>query len=454
MHVKQEVTFFCVAVLALAALTVSLSVVSAATSCTVAAGKAALSVGDTEGTSARVLIAGDGTGSFTDATSVLINCNVENVIPAPLEKSVKARLTLSQSTLAFRADCYYPLPEVDTTYTVGATVLPDNVPCVQAVGRDRVKVIGVGKATNVTQPECGISNAKVCTEGLKCKVPYVHDGYGKCTACPIGTTYKEEKCVKDGGSVGEGGGASGGGTDDTRGLLCLDGSKPVKGKCPPRKGQECGEGFVYDGFNKVCVEKGKVPPSCPEGSVYDEKKEKCVKKQKPVKEDDDIPKLPEDEEQVVITLTKKYTFIGVPFDDAELVSNTCENVKYYTYNRGENAFVKSELNAFLEGEFEGKGITAKISGSEECKLVFRGNYKEGQKFSLKKEWNFISPQTRSFMNPKNRESDCTFLSPFVYHEGKYHKEKVMKPGRGYLVKVKSDCTLSTKDYLDLPELPS
>ncbi|MBM3232651.1 hypothetical protein FJZ18_00595 [Candidatus Pacearchaeota archaeon] len=422
-------------ILFLLSILISLSVVSftsAAVSCDVAVSRTTVLPTDftEQQKTARTLVFGEALGQFSETSvpSVMVDCNAKNIEPKPLEKNVKARVTYSATSLSYRADCYYPRPKIDTTYTVGATLLPDSVPCVLSVESGTITTPGSGQEDQKTTPiECGIAGAKVCESGYKCKHPAVPDGYGKCTTCPQGTTPKDGKCVGDSkGDIKKGG-------EDTSGLVCLDGSKPVNGKCPERKKMEkdCGDRFVYDSFNGVCIETGKKVP--------------------PPKKDDDLPQLPEDEETLTIILKNKYTFIGIPFESAELVSSTCTESVSYAYDAQKNSFIK--FDSTEPDDYVGRGLLVKIPSGESCKITFKGTFNEEQTFALKKGWNLISPQTRAFEDIKNRKSDCSFLSPFVGLDGKYFKEKTMKPGSGYLVKVKSDCTLSTKNALDLPRLP-
>lgn len=235
----------------------SLSNVSALASCDVAVSRTTVLPTDftDQQKTARTLVFGEAIGKFSESESpiVMVDCNVKNVEPKPIEKNVKARVTYSATSLSYRADCYYPRPGKDTTYTVGANLLPDGVPCVLSVDSGTITTPGSGGEDMKTTPsECGIAGAKVCESGDKCKYPAIPDGYGKCTVCPEGTSPKDEKCVG-------GAGDSKKSEEDKSGLVCLDGNEPVNGKCIEKKvNKDCGEGFVYDSFNGVCIEKGRV----------------------------------------------------------------------------------------------------------------------------------------------------------------------------------------------------
>ncbi|MEK6825805.1 MAG: hypothetical protein AABY00_03390 [Nanoarchaeota archaeon] len=424
---------------------ISLSFVNAGTSCDVAVGVAYVLKSDftDQQSTARVLVHGEAQGSFSETTSVYVDCNVNGVEPRPLEKTVKARLTLSSSTLAYSTNCYYPKPEKDTQYSVSAKV--DGTECTRSVDLGSVTTPGFGMPSgNLTQPICGKAGEKECTSGDRCKSGFVPDGYGKCTTCPAGTTLSNGKCVGT-----ESKKEIPGEKRDTSGLVCLDGSKPMNGACPDRK-KGCPEGSIEDTFTGQCYEDpyNNRPVVCVDGQII--VNGKCVKKVGD--ENIDLPQLPEDEETFTITLRNKYTFIGIPFEDGKVISSTCTNSVAYAHDQQKNSFVIMDSTDILS--YVGKGILAKIPSGTECKIVFSGSFSDEQSFDLKKGWNLISPQTRAYENEKNRKSDCTFTSPFVGLDGKYYKSKVMKPGAGYLVKVKEACTLSTKDALDLPRLPS
>ena len=90
----------------------SFSFVNATTSCDVAVGTTRVLQSDftDQQSTARVLVHGEGTGSFTESTTASVDCNINGIEPKPLEKIVKARLTLSSTTLAYSANCYYPKP--------------------------------------------------------------------------------------------------------------------------------------------------------------------------------------------------------------------------------------------------------------------------------------------------------------------------------------------------------
>ena len=454
---KKRGTVF--GVIALLVLVFVSGFVVAATSCDVAAGTTHLISSDftNQQSTARVLVHGEASGLFTDSTTAYVDCNVNNVEPKPLEKTVKARLTLSSTSLAYRADCYYLRPEKDTIYTVGASV--DGVPCVRSVDLGTISAPSSGKPVeNVNVPSCGHAGEKECTSGDKCSTEFVPDGYGRCTSCPAETTAKEGKCVGKEEINDEKTNTK----EDTSGLVCLDGSKPLNGECPARK-KGCPEGSIEDTFTGQCYEDQKQnrPVSCAEGTVYDKAKKECTAVKNGKKENtNDLPKLPEDdddkEQTVTISITKKFTFIGVPFGKVTDVTRTCYFAKYYFYDKERNSFIRSTLEPeLISPSLWGRGILVKNSENDECTITFKGHFKESQSIALRKGWNFISAQTRAFMNQKNIKGDCSFLSPFVRYEGKYFKEKTMKLGAGYFVKVKSDCTLKSIAELEdeLPQFP-
>lgn len=439
--------------------------ISSAVSCTVAASRTVILESDfiNEQGTARTLVYGEAAGSFGSAQpEVIFDCNADNIEPKPLEKNVKARVTYSEYALSYRGDCYYPRPEKDTTYAIRGKV--NGVECVYAVDLGSVKTPGSGKpSANLTLPECGKAGQKECAAGDKCKTGFVQDGYGKCTTCPSGTTIKEGRCVGDQDTKNG---------EDTSGLLCLDGSKPVNGECHARK-KGCPEGSIEDTFTGQCYEDPHTvrPVNCPEEKVYNTAKKECVIEVKKCpagktynsrkgecvgKENgDDLPRLPVEEEIFTITLTKKFTSIGMPFpnENSKIVENTCDDMKGYYYDKESNAFAPAETNKWGEA-YQGRGILVKLSG-DKCTIKFKGMSLAKQSFSLKKGWNFISPQTKAFQTEKNIKGNCSFLTPFVRHEGYYIKEKTMNQGMGYFVKVKSDCTLSATGSTDdeLPALP-
>ncbi len=98
----------------------------------------------------RVIVSGEASGSgFNADTRTQINCNSGNAKPAPLNTLVEAgKSAYTSSSLPYRGYCEYPPVTSDTTYSIGATLLPHNVPC-KANGPLEVKIegSGAGKAT-------------------------------------------------------------------------------------------------------------------------------------------------------------------------------------------------------------------------------------------------------------------------------------------------------------------
>ncbi len=446
---KGGVTF---SLLVLGLIIILSSSVNAATSCDVLASRNTLIEADfydTQGT-ARSLVLGEAKGSFSDDTSVEIDCNVENVQPAPVQRYVKARLTFTQSTLSYRVDCFYPRPKVDTTYIVGARVLPENVSCVRAIGKSTVTTPGSGeedkKTTLIT---CGIVGAKICDGVEKCKAPAVYDGYGSCTACPSGTKNSQGRCInnneiEDDPALGK--------------LVCLEGETAVDGKCvvTTRLEPSCPEKFTFDSKSKLCIEAGKkVDPTCPEKYTFNKDKGICVKKVKDTKEHPEEPEEPiaPTDADFVIDVRKKTAYIGIPFSNSEVIEHTCTNAKTYWYDGVKKKYVRITKEN-LE-DFAGKGIL--IQSKSACKLAFDGTYDDEQTLNLIKGWNFVSAQTEAFFEKKNIETDCTFKSIYSHHPetGKKitEKEPLLKPGLGYWIKVKKTCTLSASLDGDVPAAP-
>lgn len=419
-------------ILAFLSLVFVTNLVAAATSCDVAASRNTvlpMDFTETQGT-ARSLVFGEGQGSFNDATIVEIDCNVKNVKPEPVNKYVKARIIFTQSTLSYRGDCFYPRPMNDTTYAVGARILPENVGCVRSVQGGTVTTPGSGREEKKTTPvECGIVGSKVC-EGLeKCKEPAVHDGYGSCTACPDGTKYSQGRCIKsdekEGPALGK--------------LVCLEGEVEVNGKC---------------------IVQTRVEPDCPEGYTYNKNKGICVQKmtneKKEDPEDPDEPEGPSEDADFVIGVRKKAAYIGIPFLNAELVESTCERAKFYTYNSKKKKYVRLTIDEeFGVDQYGGQGIL--VQSKTPCTIAVDGEYEDEQTIELIKGWNFVSVQTEAFMKAENIEHECSFKSIYSHHHenGKKIKEKqpLMKPGVGYWIKVKNSCTLSASSEGDIPMLP-
>lgn len=372
-----------------------------------------------EGNTARTLVSGDAVGTFTENTYIMIDCNVNNVLPAPLEKNVKARLTYSSTTLAYRGYCHYPKPEVETRYDIGATLYPNNQACISASEKGHVNVQGFGKPPeNVTKQECGVVGAWECIEGAKCKSPAVSDGYGKCSSCPPKTKYRDGKCIS---------------TEE---------QKEVATKPNPYEKPICPADMKWNN--------GECTSIIQEGTkAYGETN---------LKENDSIPNLPEDEDIFELKLEKGWNLIGLPFTKSIFVSTTCDssgNYKSYTYNSEEKKYKKVPVSELLKGlkKFEGQGIWFK--SYSECVIKFRGDYSDSQSIQLFSGWNLISVQNNEFKDTNKFGEECKLSAIWNYDASakKYLKSKSFEAGKGYWVKSKENCILTANGEDTPPSAP-
>ncbi len=119
-------------------LLIGLNAVTAASSCDIMLSPSTLMDSDftQQQNTAKVVVFGSATGSFSSSTKVTINCNSNNAKPEPLSKMNDARLTLSASELAYSGACYYPksTSSSGTEYMITATVSDPYIPCLQSTG--------------------------------------------------------------------------------------------------------------------------------------------------------------------------------------------------------------------------------------------------------------------------------------------------------------------------------
>lgn len=149
-----------------------------------------------------------------------------------------------------------------------------------------------------------------------------------------------------------------------------------------------------------------------------------------------------------VEINKGWNLVSVPFENTQLDSSTCERETYYYYKLGE--YAKNRLSEF--GLDILSGFWFKSDGA--CTLKFKGEpyYSTDVSKYLYEGWNQIGA-------PRNSVSwedsyGCTVKSgPYSYDtkNKKWEKASVLEPGKGYFVKMASDCKLTFEDFPPLPE---
>lgn len=355
-----------------------------------------------EGKSARVTVFGEANGeNFNYDTKVIVDCNINNNQPRPLEKYVTARIiAFTQSTLAYSSYCYYPQSASDVEYKIGAVLMPNNFQCINtdespifSKGNNLIKPTPVINPNPVITPPpmqtvtCGSAYQNPCNG--KCNEPYVINSDGKCSAC-----LKDEK--------------------------------------------------YSEGICKTVINK-------------DEEKDKI---KTPTKSFDDQNKFEIDTSQASKELRFgidwKWSLIGVPYGEISSVDNSCLS-KIYSYDKTSGKYQK--VTDLKDKNLIGKGLWAKRSttGVGGCTLKYTGSFLSSQIINLKKGWNLIGVQTERSLDI-SKITSCKIISgPYMYSgfilNGKpqgYFKRENLNYGTGYWVKVEEDCKIFAGEEEETP----
>lgn len=136
-----------------------------------------------------------------------------------------------------------------------------------------------------------------------------------------------------------------------------------------------------------------------------------------------------------------WNLIAPPFKNPSSWYSQCPALDAYTYNWASQAYEQSSLNT--PQTLAGQGVWA--YSPVECAIKYYGDYEPAQKLSLKQGWNFVSVQTRAFLDSNALKSNCIIKSgPYAYGttQGQWAQTRQLQPGIGYAIQVDGDCTIT------------